>query len=99
MSEQPFNELTPGQVERLALLAEELAEAVQVVGKILRHGLHSCHPNDLTHTDNLALLEIEMGHVHYAESLLTTEGYSTEAVAASFRDKRIKVIKYLHHQP
>lgn len=43
MSEH-YNELTPAQAERLAILAEECAEVIQIIGKILRHGLDSFHP-------------------------------------------------------
>ena len=40
-----FNKLTPAQAERLAMLAEECGEVIQAVGKILRHGFESRHPN------------------------------------------------------
>ena len=33
-----FNQLTPAETERLAILAEECGEVIQAVGKILRHG-------------------------------------------------------------
>ena len=33
-----FNNLTPGEAERLAILAEECGEVIQIIGKILRHG-------------------------------------------------------------
>lgn len=33
-----FNQLSPAEAERLALLSEELGEAQQAIGKILRHG-------------------------------------------------------------
>jgi hypothetical protein len=33
-----FNSLTPAELERLSLLLEELGEAQQAIGKILRHG-------------------------------------------------------------
>ena len=36
--------MQPAQKERIALLLEEAAEVIQVCGKILRHGMHSCHP-------------------------------------------------------
>lgn len=39
-----FNRLTPAEAERLAMLAEEAGEIVQVVGKILRHGYESHYP-------------------------------------------------------
>lgn len=41
-----FNQLTPAETERLAMLAEECSEVIQMVGKILRHGYGSHHPND-----------------------------------------------------
>lgn len=40
-----FNKLTPAQAERLAMLAEECGEVIQVIGKILRHGYDSHHPD------------------------------------------------------
>lgn len=40
-----FNRLTPAQAERLAMLAEECGEVIQVVGKILRHGYDIYHPD------------------------------------------------------
>lgn len=40
-----FNKLTPAQAERLAMLAEECGEVIQIVGKILRHGYDSHHPD------------------------------------------------------
>lgn len=42
---QHFNRLTPAQAERLAMLAEECGEVIQIVGKILRHGYDSWHPD------------------------------------------------------
>ena len=43
-----FNKLTPAEAERLAMLAEECGEVVQIVGKILRHGYDSQHPDGNT---------------------------------------------------
>ena len=40
-----FNKLTPAEAERLAILAEECGEVIQVIGKILRHGYDSYHPD------------------------------------------------------
>ena len=36
-----FNGLTPVQAELLALLSDECGELVQIIGKIMRHGLDS----------------------------------------------------------
>lgn len=38
--------MTEAQRERLAMLAEEAGEIVQIVGKILRHGYENYHPDD-----------------------------------------------------
>ena len=48
---QHFNKLPPAEAERLAMLAEECGEIVQVVGKILRHGYESHHPDNPTYTN------------------------------------------------
>lgn len=64
-----FNKLTPAEAERLAMLAEECAEVIQIVGKILRHGYESHHPEtpNVTNRDllgkeliDLAAVEVEM---------------------------------------
>jgi len=39
-----FNNLNPAELERLAILAEEAAEVVQIANKIIRHGYASYHP-------------------------------------------------------
>lgn len=59
MSEH-FNKLTPAQAERLAMLAEECAEVIQCVTKILRHGYGSYHPDDAERTTNRQSLEREL---------------------------------------
>lgn len=40
-----FNGLSPAETERLALLSEEMGEVQQAIGKILRHGYESIHPD------------------------------------------------------
>lgn len=40
-----FNGLTPAEAERLAMLAEEAGEIVLAIGKVLRHGYESRHPD------------------------------------------------------
>ena len=46
MQSEHFNQLTPAQAERLAMLAEECGKVIHVIGKILRHGYDSYHPNN-----------------------------------------------------
>lgn len=72
MSEH-FNGLTPAQAEALALLSEECNEVGQIIGKILRHGLHSCHPDNPGVT-NATMLEKEIADVHAAIDILIRDG-------------------------
>lgn len=91
-----FNRLTPAQAERLAMLAEECGEVIQMIGKILRHGYDSYHPQDRTVTNRQ----------HLGRELT-----DLLAVAASLRRDRvaegslhdqdlawIRKLKYAHHQ-
>ncbi len=94
---QSFNQLTPAQAERLAMLAEECAEVIQIVGKILRHGYESHHPDD-PKTTNLHLLIKELSdvngvlHAMGKEELLNANiNYSPSTV---WKNK----LKYTHHQ-
>jgi len=94
---QHFNQLTPAEAERLALLAEECAETIQVIGKILRHGYASCHPNDLE-TSNRTLLTDEIGHIQAALQLMESAGdIHPEIIEQSCAAKMRKVGFYLHH--
>lgn len=56
-----FNKLTPAQLEALAILGEECGETMQVIGKIMRHGLESKNPN--TGYTNLDQLHREIGDI------------------------------------
>lgn len=92
----PFSNLTPSELEAMALLAEELAEAGQVIGKILRHGFDSCHPSG--GRDNRALLEDELGDVRAAVRILIDLSLLQEHhIEAAADDKRGRVSKFLHH--
>jgi len=92
-----FSELDDAELERLAILSEEMAEAIQVVGKIIRHGYDSFHPDDPQDTDNRHLLEKELGHVLRAIEMMKRAGdlNGTNLKSAS-KEKSIR--QYLHHQ-
>jgi NTP pyrophosphatase (non-canonical NTP hydrolase) len=87
------------QIERLALLSEELGEAVQIVGKILRHGIESTDPNGNT---NKNLLEKELGDILAALFLmrynndLDLENIETATLLKMKKYKSGEA--YLHHQ-
>ncbi len=62
------------QYERLALLAEELSEALHAVCKIQRFGFFATDPNTGKSYDNKAALMDELGHVSAAVCLLEVAG-------------------------
>jgi len=39
-----INNLSPGELERIALLTEECGEVLQEIGKVLRYGYEGSHP-------------------------------------------------------
>lgn len=90
---KPFNGLTPAQAELLALLSEECNEVGMIVGKILRHGALSYHP-DRPETTNYELLIREVGDVLAAVHLLHLP---VEALREARQLKLEKVGQYLHH--
>ena len=95
MSEH-FNKLTPAEAERLALLAEECAEVILAVGKILRHGYESCHPD--RDENNRYDLEEECGHVRYAMIKMCDSGDLDKEHIHLSADYKAKYVKhYLHY--
>jgi hypothetical protein len=95
-SSNHFNGLTPVENELLALLAEECAEVIQIVGKILRHGLRSYHPD--SQEVNAYTLEREMGDVRAAMTLLCEAGITRKSTVHLLADEKLKRIdRYLHY--
>lgn len=91
--------LTPPQLERLAVLSEEMGEVQQVVGKILRHGYESYNPFDELKTTNRVLLEKELADLQCAMSLLFgAKDLSIQAVDLNVAERFKSKYKYLHHQ-
>lgn len=91
-----FNQLTPAEAERLAMLAEEAAEVIQIVGKILRHGYDSYHPNspEITNRD---LLGFELTDFYAVASSLCRD----KVPEGSLHDQDrawMKKLRYAHHQ-
>jgi NTP pyrophosphatase (non-canonical NTP hydrolase) len=92
-----FNRLTDAEAERLALLLEELGEAQQAIGKILRHGYASYHPDSAE--GNREALERELGDVQHAVDRLCAAGDVREVAIHEYAaDKADRVTRYLHHQ-
>ncbi len=91
-----FNQLTPAETERLAILAEECAEAIHVIGKILRHGYGSRHPGG--GPTNRTMLECELGDIQFAKDLMVTgNDIDLDRIANAALDKELRIERYLHH--
>lgn len=97
MSEH-FNKLTPAEAERLALLLEEMGECQQAIGKILRHGYESKHPNKMDGPTNRESLEREVGDVLHAIWLMMKRDICEKAIEERRHVKSVTVQLYLHHQ-
>lgn len=90
---------TPEQLERLAILAEECAEVIQIIGKIQRHGYNSWHPDDKDKVTNRFLLSTELGHVQFATRLLVcNEDVSEMHIQHSKNRKAVTIQQYLHQE-
>lgn len=90
-----FNGLRPDEAERLAMLAEEAGEIVQAVGKILRHGYESYHPEN-TNLTNRDLLAMEI-----TDLLAVVEMMDSDFNVGSGRDLDLAIRqkrKFAHHQ-
>jgi len=95
MSEH-FNRLTEAQAERLAMLAEECGEVIQVVGKILRHGYDSYHPNDPS-TTNRDLLGYELTDLLAVAASLCRDSVPEGSLHDQDRAWERK-LRFAHHQ-
>lgn len=96
-SRTPFNALSPAQAERLDWLQEELAEAIQAIAKIKRHGYESRDPTKTGSLTNRRDLEIELGQVMRAVQLLTAkEELSQLRIMEAFF--MTTGSRYMHHQ-
>lgn len=96
---QHYNNLTPAEAERLAMLAEECGEVVQMVGKILRHGYEECHPNDQHQQTNRSLLSSELIDLLAVVDLMENRGdLPLRPTAADYGKAVRRKLRYAHHQ-
>lgn len=92
-----FNGLTPAQAERLAMLAEECGEVIQVIGKILRHGYDSYHP-DRPHITNRELLQRELTDLAAVENQIHARDRVFMPSSMCLDVAWSKKLRYAHHQ-
>lgn len=92
--ETHFNALSPRQAEALAMLAEEAGEIVLAVGKTLRHGLESRHPDG--GETNREAISREVADLRAVLRLLDGDlpEVTEEQIAEALRRK----MRYAHHQ-
>lgn len=91
-------DLTPAEIERLAILAEECGEVVQAVGKVLRFGWESSSPYG-SGRPNRSSLEHEIGNVRAIVNLmLDADDLSLSAVQSWQGQKRKRLPKWTLHQ-
>lgn len=89
--------LSPAEIERLALLAEECGGVAQAVGKVLRHGWESSSPYG--GRPNRSSLEREVGQLRAVMTLMLDEGDMQLANVQSWqRNKRSTLPKWTHYQ-
>lgn len=100
MSDQLEYELTPLEHELLTMLAEEAAEVVQAVAKIIRHGPDSCHPSE-PEASNRVLLMDELGDMEAVGALIGRHTTVLRGVSPrrGLADRVLAKTKYMHHLP
>jgi len=93
------NKLTDAETERLAILAEEMGEVIQIIGKVLRHGYDSRNPFTEDAPTNRQELEKELGDVELLIYLMAEAKDIDRNVIDKRRIAKGKAIKqWLHHQ-
>lgn len=89
-----YSSLLPGEHERLAILSEEMGEAIQAIGKIMRHGYDGTDDNGVT---NRQQLSIELADVEWAVMRLREWNDISILEYESRIAQRIGRNNYLHH--
>ena len=92
-----FNNLTPAEAERLAILAEEAGEIVQIVMKALRHGLDFKHPEP--GETNRSGIERELGDLNAICARMVEARDIHPALIKDYSDRKAgKLKRWTHHQ-
>ena len=90
--------LTEAELERLAVLSEECGEVVQIIGKIVRHGFESYHPDDVNQTTNSELLQKELGDIQNIVNMMSdADDINIIKIGEHCTKKNKTIFKYLKH--
>lgn len=101
---QHFNQLTPAEAERLAILIEECGETIQAASKVLRHGWESYDPTlpEGERVTNRMHLSKEIGHIYAAVNTMTMVRPVADLAAPTIylaqRKKSETIHQWTHHQ-
>lgn len=79
------------------MLSEECGEVVQIIGKILRHGYESYHPDDEQKTPNREHLSNEVADLRSVVCLMLAKGDFT-MTDEQVLETGLRKMKYTHHQ-
>ncbi len=91
--------MTEAERERLAMLAEECGEVIQMVGKILRHGYDSYHPNDSQKISNRELLIRELQDIEgVIYGMCINDDIDPPTCTAECETTWQKKLKWTYHQ-
>lgn len=98
MSTEHFNKLSPAEAERLAILAEECGEIVQIIMKAMRHGLDFHHPD--TGETNRAAIARELGDLDaICARMVAANDINPLQIKVASQRKDQKLAQWTHHQP
>lgn len=98
MHREHFNQLSPQQLERLAIIQAALSKCSHTVAKIIQHGYESHNPRGNPAHVNRLLLEREMGAVMFAfEYAIANRDVSSSAVITGAHIEQAKIVQCLHH--
>ena len=94
----PFDtKLNDAQIELLSLAAEECAETIQAITKILRHGYDSVNPLVDNSPTNREHLEKEIGDLTAAVAMLCASGDISKVTYLHHANEKVaKVGQWLH---
>lgn len=96
MSDTPFNQLTPAEAERLAMLAEEASEIILAVNKALRHGMDGAHP-DHPEQSNRDDIVFEIADVEAMRVMMVIAGDIDGPKAPISEDTLQRIRKKIYH--
>ena len=97
MTTHHFNSLTEAEQERLVILAEECAEVIHIISKILRHGYTSFNPDVEIGPNNRGLLEQELADLLLAYKQLDLHGDIDITNVSHQADRKARTNTYIHH--